>query len=97
MSEMPRKFRSQGHQVFNVYLYISRNILAVGISDSISTTQTHNRISKVNLYNLVACREFFVITLLTLKPMIEGQMPLHKTDGVAPTSLCNFMASILKW
>ena len=68
--------------------------MAAGISDSISTTKTHNRILEANLYNRVACQEHFVIPLPTFyKPMIEGQMPLYKTDGVVPTRICNFLVS----
>ena len=70
--------------------------MAVGIFDSITTTKTktHNRILEVNLYNHVACQERFV----TLQPMFYKpiQIPLHKTDGVVSTRLCNFLVSILK-
>ena len=72
--------------------------MAVGIFDSISTTKTHNRVLEVNLYNRVACRERFVISLPTFyKAMIKVQMRLYKSDGVIPSDLCYFLVSILKW
>ena len=62
--------------------------MAVGIFDSINTTNSHNRVLEANFYSCVACRERFVMpqpTGASYKPMIKVQMPLYKTDGVVPT------------
>ena len=49
----------------------------------------------MNLYNLVAYQERFMIPLPTFyKPMIEVQMRLYKSDGVIHSCLCYFLVSL---
>ena len=62
--------------------YVSRHTSPVGIFDSMRATKTHNCVLEGNQDNHATCWEHFVIPQPTFyKPIIEVQMPLHKTDG----------------